>query len=509
MRFMQRISVKLIALSVVIVTLLLGVSGAVNYGITKGEFEAGLKDQSDALSKRLQLSLPAAIWNFDKNQIGQILEAEMASKVFNGILLSNGKELVDGRVRASDGKLVVASKDSKAEGQKVEVPLHFNDNGQTKQVAIATIFVSRSEMEKLLASALTRVVMQIVILDVLLVLALAAALAVVVIRPLKQLNNALHGIAEGDADLTRRLDESSKDEFGEVSHWFNVFVGRLQQVIKQVADSAVQLAAAAEQTSRITEQAHHGIQLQEQETSQVVMAVGDMTSKVNEISGHTAGASQAAAYADAEADKGRGIVQRAVNAINDASLEVEKAAGVIQELAENSQKIGSVLTVINEIAKQTNLLALNAAIEAARAGEQGRGFAVVADEVRVLANRTHDSTLEIQKVISQLQDGTMRAVSVMERSKEKADAGVKEATMAGSTIDHLAESARKIAELNEGIADSTDQQNTMVHGITQNIHQIQKIVGEAATGAEQTSVASEEVARLAVQLQIMVEQFKV
>ncbi|MFC4157761.1 methyl-accepting chemotaxis protein [Chitinimonas lacunae] len=509
MGFMQSISGRLNVLFVVIVTLVLAGLGAFNYTSSKQRLERGLEEQANALATRLQLSLPAAIWNFDKIQIAQILEAEMASVAFNGILLSNGKDFIDGRMRNAEGKLVPAPKDAKLAGSMREIKLQFDDNGQKKDVAQATVYVSRAEVESALRENLITLAVQIIVLDVLLSLALSVSLSAVVLKPLQRLNDALKEIASGDADLTRRLAAQGSREFVEVSRSFNTFVARLQEVMKQIAETAPQLAAAAEQTSRITEQASEGIQQQQHETERIVSSTDELTSQVHEITSNTNAASEAAAYADAEAEKGQAVVQDAIQTIGEATAEVENAAMVIQQLAESSDKIGTVLLVINEIAKQTNLLALNAAIEAARAGEAGRGFAVVADEVRTLANRTHDQTTEIQQVITQLQEGTMRAVTVMERSKEKADLGLKRAREAGGAIHHLAESARKIAHLNEEIANASDRQDEMVSGVSSSIQQIQRIVGEAATGAQQTAIASEEVAKLAVRLQITVEQFKV
>jgi methyl-accepting chemotaxis protein len=508
MKFWNSISGRLNTLFVVIVTTLLVVSGGVNYAIDQSQMESRLDDETQALSQRLKHSLPPAIWNFDKGQIEQILEAEMASHTFNGILLSNGKDFLAGRVRGADGKAKAAGPEAKPMGDRVEVALTYNDSGKDKTVAQASIYVSRAGIESLQRASILRLVIQVLVLDVVIVLALSLSLSVVVLKPLKRLNDALHQIAEGDADLTRRLDEARRDEFGEVSHWFNVFVARLQDVIRQVAETAEHLASSAEQTSRIMDQQHAGIQVQHHETDQVVSAIEEISHEVHDINSHTASASEAASNATAEADKGRQVVAQAIEAIHQASSEVENAETVFRQLAESSEKIGTVLQVITEIAKQTNLLALNAAIEAARAGEQGRGFAVVADEVRTLATRTHHSTEEIQQVIEGLLEGSHRAVEVMERSREKAALGATQATEAGHTIHELAESARSIATLNEQIASFTVQQKQRMQEISTSIAQIQRSVSEADNGTQQTLHATEDIARLAVQLETLVDRFK-
>ncbi|PHV12534.1 methyl-accepting chemotaxis protein [Chitinimonas sp. BJB300] len=509
MSFTQSISGRLNILFVLIVSLVLAGLGSYNYFATKSQLETSLEDQADALAVRLQLSLPAAIWNFDKTQIGQVLEAEMAAKVFGGIRLNNGKEHLLGLMRGPDGKAIPADAKAEIPGVMREIELQFDDNGQKKVVAKAYIYVLHDSVAAALTKSVWVLLIQIIIVDLILTAALSVSISAVVLKPLKRLNDALKEIASGSADLTRRLRIVGKDEFADVSQSFNVFVERLQGIMRQVSDTAPQLAAAAEQTSRIMEQSSAGIQLQQQESASVVIAVGELGRQVHEITVNTSAASEAANYADIEAEKGQSVVNDAIRTIGEATVEVDNASKVIAHLATNSQKIGSVLMVINEIAKQTNLLALNAAIEAARAGEAGRGFAVVADEVRTLANRTHDSTTEIQRVIAELQEGSRQAVTVMNTSKEKAALGLQRAREAGLNIQHLAESARKIAELNEEIATASSQQDEVVTNVTDSIRQIQKVVTEAASGALETSVASEEVARLAVRLQISVEQFKV
>ncbi|MGQ5521651.1 methyl-accepting chemotaxis protein [Chitinimonas sp. PSY-7] len=509
MKFTRSISGRLNILFVLIVSLVMGGLGAYNYFATKSQLESSLSEQTDSLATRLQLSLPAAIWNFDKTQIGQVLEAEMVSPTFSGIRLNNGKDHLLGLMRGPEGKVVPADAKAEIGGVLREVELKFDDNGQKKVVAKAQIYVRHDSVDAALRQSVWTLVIQIIIVDLVLTIALAFSLTSVVLKPLRRLNNALKEISTGSADLTRRLRIVGQDEFADVSQSFNVFVERLQGIMRQVSDTAPQLAAAAEQTSRIMEQSSAGIQLQQKESEAVVAAAGELGLKVHEITVNTGAASEAANYADIEAEKGQNVVNDAIQTIGEATAEVDNAAQVIAHLATNSQKIGSVLMVINEIAKQTNLLALNAAIEAARAGEAGRGFAVVADEVRTLANRTHDSTTEIQKVIAELQEGTHQAVAVMKSSKEKAALGLQRARDAGLNIQHLAESARKIAELNEEIATASSQQDEVVANVTESIRAIQKVVAEAASGALETSVASEEVARLAVRLQISVEQFKV
>tara|TARA_B100001059_G_scaffold216856_1_gene235606 strand:- start:162 stop:1142 length:981 start_codon:yes stop_codon:yes gene_type:complete len=247
-----------------------------------------------------------------------------------------------------------------------------------------------------------------------------------------RLENASNQLAEGN--LTARTNDRSKDELGRISQAFDRMAERFQQTISQVAGSSSQLAAAAEETSAISVQTGSGVRQQTHEVAQVATAMHEMTTTVQDVARNAAGAAEASHQAEQEAQQGRKLATQTIDAIQTLAEEVERAADVIQSLEKESGNITSVLSVIQGTAEQTNLLALNAAIEAARAGEQGRGFAVVADEVRALASRTQQSTTEIQSMITRLQAGVDQAVSVMQSSREKAGRGVEAVGLASDRL---------------------------------------------------------------------------
>jgi methyl-accepting chemotaxis protein len=281
-----------------------------------------------------------------------------------------------------------------------------------------------------------------------------------------------------------------------------------RDIIDKVSESTLHVASASEELSAITERNSAGVRSQQIEAEQVATAMNEMTATVQEVARNAALAAQSASEANNEALEGKKMVQTTIDAINELSGEVDNASHVIQKVESESLKIGSVLDVIRGIAEQTNLLALNAAIEAARAGEQGRGFAVVADEVRTLASRTQNSTLEIQNMIEQLQTGARSAVVVIDASRKKADESVQRAERAGRSLESITLSVATINDMNTQIASAAEEQNSVAEEINRNIININHVAQETADSAEQTTMASEGLARLASELQSLVAQFK-
>lgn len=337
--------------------------------------------------------------------------------------------------------------------------------------------------------------------------ALLYSIASSIICPIQILAKTMTRATE-ENDLSLRMKIGAQDEIGKTARAFNSMLEKFQNIVGQVNNSSSQMSAAAEELSLITQETTLGIQEQTSQTDQVATAINEMSATVQEVSRSAGEAAVAANETSAEAGKGRQIVNDAINSMDQLASEIEQANNVIHKLEEDGVKIGTVLDVIRGIAEQTNLLALNAAIEAARAGEQGRGFAVVADEVRTLASRTQESTQEIQQMIESLQSGTVAAVNAMDSSRNQAQQGVKKISAAGDALGTIVNGITRINDMNAQIASAAEQQSAVSEEINQNVVKISQIAETSSVNAAQTQNASEELSRLSVDLQGLVSQFR-
>ncbi|MHC8381132.1 methyl-accepting chemotaxis protein [Pseudomonas sp. LB3P14] len=363
---------------------------------------------------------------------------------------------------------------------------------------------SSAEAGEQYRSAITGIIAVAVIAALMTVL-LAWLLTRSIVTPLNRALQAAQTIAGGN--LTTLIEVDGKDEPARLLGALSTMQASLRKTIEQIAGSATQLGAAAEELSTVTQEASRGLQQQNNEIEQAATAVNEMTAAVEEVARNAVSTSEASNQSTQAAREGRDRVVETVGAIQTMTHDVQNTSVMIEGLAAQGRDIGKVLDVIRAIAEQTNLLALNAAIEAARAGEAGRGFAVVADEVRALAHRTAQSTQEIEKMVAGIQNGTGEAVSSMQQSNQRTQSTLEMARAAGVALEQITQSIHLINERNLVIASASEEQAQVSREVDRNLVNIRDLATQSAAGANQTSAATHELSRLAVDLNAMVARF--
>ncbi len=342
-----------------------------------------------------------------------------------------------------------------------------------------------------------------------LLVGIAAAVIITrqITRPLRETLQVVERIAQGD--LTHNVRITRRDELGELQQGIARMGTTLRELIGGIREGVSQLTSAAEELSAVTEQTSSGANSQKIETDQVATAMHEMAATVQEVARNAEEASRAATQADDEAKSGDRVVNEAIAQIERLAEEVHRSSAAMGSLQQESQRIGSVMDVIKSVAQQTNLLALNAAIEAARAGEAGRGFAVVADEVRALAQRTQQSTEEIEALIASLQDGTQEVATVMLDSTRLTDSSVELARKAGVSLSSITGTVASIQAMNQQIAAAAEQQGVVAEEISRSVLNVRDVSEQTATASNETAASSIELARLGARLQTLVSEFRV
>ncbi|MGP7735325.1 methyl-accepting chemotaxis protein [Oceanimonas smirnovii] len=440
--------------------------------------------------------------------------AGIAIHVINGNRAEQLASTINGGSLNTQQQLLAAWQGDPVQGRADRGELHFATLARTlndyagKPIAVVEIAMDRSFYADNLAA--TRLFVGLLAAGALLVSVLVALmLARSIVQPLQQTVLNLQDIADGEGDLTRRLAETGNDELTELAKAYNRFVVKVQELVRRVSDATGQMAAATEELSQVAQETRQGVDSQRDQTTQVVTAMHQMTMSIQEIAGNTGSAADTARQTTATTEDGREAVTRNVQIMDELAGEVNQASAMIQELARQNGDIGKMLEVIHTIADQTNLLALNAAIEAARAGDAGKGFSVVAEEVRSLAQRTQQSTGEIEQLVTSIQQSTQNVVAVMERNQQKTETAVSEANTVASRLGNIKTAVDAIHDMNTQVAAAVEEQSAVAEDVNRSMSLINDIAEQSGHSVGQTAQASAELARLATQLQELVGRFRV
>ncbi len=506
---LSSISVRLPLLFTSLVTVLLLVFGYISYEDARTDLQMRLQTTTKNVLNRLSLSLPAPIWNYESEFLFRSIESEMQDPLVSAIVVRNGEGVIAALYKDADGIVSKQEPENLPAAEPLEEKLVYNDGGTENEVGKVLVYVDDTPVRKALSRQLRSTVTEIVVLDLVIGVLMVLLLRAQVLRPLAEVREAVSNLASGEGDLTRRLRFDRKDEFAELAGEVNHFIENLQTIIANVKQSAVTLVDSFARASHQVEAIARDISSQREQIEMVATASTEMSSAIENVANNANSASDLTRHADDMARRGNTVVQEVIGVIGDLSSEVNHASEVTEKLAVEASNIGTVLDVIKSVSEQTNLLALNAAIEAARAGEQGRGFAVVADEVRTLAQRTHESTDEIQSIISRLQQCAEEVKAGMLKVQDQASTSVDQVASAGEAIRSIAEAVDEITRMNVQIAEAAHEQSLVVADINQNIVAISQVADASVDKAQETVKANREAAEMAADLARQMERFKV
>jgi len=435
---------------------------------------------------------------------------------YSAYLNSQGKPLLDYALPDNKINIIEKSYDITLRGEKLgSVLLGMSREGVDDLIAESDERIE-TEVEKVKNSseqAIDKFILVmgvgIIIMSLVLAVGIFIMFKIFVVRPTRETTELISDLAAGGGDLTIRLPVNQQDELGDLRVAVNDFIQQLQSMITAIVTDVEELAAESTQLRGSGNGLSVAADTQRIESSQVATSVTEMSASIHEVARSSNAAADATKEATEQASHGRTLVNETVTTIRELAAEVEDASLVIQQLAKDSHDIGSVLDVIKGVAEQTNLLALNAAIEAARAGEQGRGFAVVADEVRTLASRTQHSTQEIHDMIERIQTSATNAVNAMDKGCEQAQRTVEKSAEADNALQEIGRTIDSINAMNSQIATAAVQQSAVAEEINVNIDSINSSCEKTATGSTHVATASEQLSELSTRLQTLVSQFKV
>jgi len=494
---------------ILVVTLVLAAYGVWDVMRIKASETVRQEHDVSSVLNRLALGLPKPLWDFSMTTVDDILHGEMSHPAILGVVvLDEQGALVVGLTQGEKGVETIDALPDLPRTTKVERTLSYSDGSEDHPIGSVVLFVSNDPLRQAVHDAIVRNLIIMLVLNAVLVLSLGFALTRLVLKPLDQILLRVRDIAEGEGDLTKRVESPRRDELGHLAQALNQFIASIRDIVTQVNGVIEGLNDSAHQAKGITQDLNLQLNQQQEDLYMLTTSLTEFSATTDEVARNAALVAESGEQAGKRAEAGLQLVREANESNSELAATVDEASGVISELRQSTEAITGILDVIRGIADQTNLLALNAAIEAARAGEQGRGFAVVADEVRTLSQRTQDSTRQIQETIEGLRERTYQAVETMAQGKLKSTRSVELASDAGEAFAEIDEAIKQIIQMMTSVATAAEQQSSTVAEIDRNVSSIQQVHQKTVVLSDSTNASGESLATSVTRLQSLFAKFR-